>query len=39
VASDGDNEPIMTVSDFAVTSKPRSTSVDRLTWGRLKADR
>lgn len=39
VARDGDNEPSMAVSDFAVTVTPSSTAVDPLTWGRLKADR
>lgn len=39
VASDGDNEPIMDVSDFAITVARTPTAVDQLSWGQVKADR
>ena len=39
VAGDADNEPVMTVSEFAVQVTRDATAVDQLTWGRVKAGR
>ena len=39
LADDGTNEPVMTVSDFALTVDHTATAINEITWGMVKTSR